>query len=124
MIVPWLDFPEGAELYRWVQAPPKWLSYEFPVMRSPSVSFASYDPGTLPDRTHGPESVRIEPMRGPWGWNEDERVGVAFFGHGLPVFDDSSVSDAEVGKLTREGQEILTREAWARLLDKLGGCDE
>jgi hypothetical protein len=85
-------FPEGIELYTWYRTDRGyWLPVAVPLQEEQRATGSYYDYLPVP----GAQVVVVERMRGPWGWDEEWRIGVAFYGAPLPNFDE--IMDAPKG---------------------------
>jgi len=99
-----IEFPEGIELYDLLAAAPGADDVMFVVP-------ASAD-GPL-DWSEGQttEVIEIRKMRGSLGWTEELRVLVIFDGAPIPVFETSSITDAEISLECASGDRLLRLDA-------------
>ena len=103
-----IEFPEGIELYDLLAAAPGADDVMFVVP-------ASAD-GPL-DWSEGQttEVIEIRKMRGSLGWTEELRVLVIFDGAPIPVFETSSITDAEISLECASGDRTLASEREKRI---------
>jgi hypothetical protein len=93
-----IEFPEGIELYELVAAD----------LDADDVTFVIPVPGkTLSEAG----VVEVRKMRGSLGWTEELRVLVIFDGAPVPVFESSTITDAEISLECASGDRLLRLEA-------------